>query len=138
MSITIDVAPDMEQQLRQAAAQAGLAPETYIIELLRERLSQSHRRANNERRISPSETELLLQINQSLSGITWARYHELVAKRKAETLTKNEQQELIDLTDQIEIANAQRISYLVELAQLRKTPLDALMNELGLKPTDHD
>jgi hypothetical protein len=57
---------------------------------------------------------MLLQINQSLSGITWAWYHELVAKRKAETLTKNEQQELFDLTDQIEIANAQRISYLVE------------------------
>jgi hypothetical protein len=81
---------------------------------------------------------MLLQINQSLSGITWARYHELVAKRKAETLTKNEQQDLIDLTDQIEIANAQRISYLIELAQLRKTPLNTLMHELGLKPTDHD
>ncbi|MCG8350203.1 MAG: hypothetical protein MI924_20755 [Chloroflexales bacterium] len=138
MSITIDVGPDMEQQLRQAAAQAGLAPETYIIELLRERLSQSHRHANNERSISPSETELLLQINQSLSGITWARYHELVAKRKVETLMEDEQQELIDLTDQIETANAQRISYLVELAQLRRTPLDALMHELGLKSTDHD
>jgi hypothetical protein len=70
-----------------------------------------------------------------MSAITWARYHDLIARRQAATLTSEEQQELITLTDVIEMANVARIAAAAELAHLRNTTLDALLRELGLLPT---
>lgn len=136
MSITIELAPDLEQQVRQAAAQAGLSPDTYIVETIR-RLLQPEQHAQSSQQLSPAETTLLLHINDSLSGIAWARYHELGAKRQSQILTEDEQRELIDLSDQIEIANARRIGYALELAHLRNTSLDSIMRDLGLQSPSH-
>jgi wyosine [tRNA(Phe)-imidazoG37] synthetase (radical SAM superfamily) len=82
--------------------------------------------------LSSHETELLREINRGLSQEDWQRYHELVAKRRAETLTPEEQTALIALTDQIEEANVRRIERLIELARLRNTSLEALMDKLGI------
>lgn len=62
------------------------------------------------------------------------RFNELVAKRQAETLTPEELQELLQLTDQIETSDAQRVQYLGELARLRGISLPDLMKELGIHP----
>jgi len=139
MTITLEIAPELEQQLQQAAEQAGLAPDAYIVETLREHLmlpgdSLAQHRPGIQH-LSSTESDLLLKINHSLAEIGWARYHTLVAKRHAETLTPNEQQELIGLSDQIETANVQRMTYLTELARLRKISLVALIQQLGLKPS---
>jgi pantothenate kinase len=67
-----------------------------------------------------------------LSQNTWQRYHHLIDKREAETLTASEQTELITISDQIEMANARRMESLVKLAQLRQTSLEELMSRLGL------
>jgi hemerythrin superfamily protein len=54
----------------------------------------------------------------------------------AETITDEEQSELLRLVEQIEEADAERLRRLVELAQLRQVPLDALLDQLGLcRPT---
>jgi hypothetical protein len=134
MTITIELAPDLERQIQQAATQAGLAPDAYILEAIRARLEQNQTTPASAPHLSETEADLLLKINHSLSSITWSHYHDLIAKRQAETLTPEEQQELIALTGRIEAANVQRISYLAELARLRNTTLDALMADLGLKP----
>jgi hypothetical protein len=88
-------------------------------------------------RKSPSlpkgESELLLKINQGLPLDTQKRYDELVAKRKAETLTPDEHQELLRLIDQIEKADAERMKYMADLAHLRGTSLAALMKDLGIR-----
>jgi wyosine [tRNA(Phe)-imidazoG37] synthetase (radical SAM superfamily) len=84
-------------------------------------------------RLSSRETELLREINRGLSQEEWQRYRELVAKRRSETLTSAEQTALIALTDQIEEANVCRIERLIELAGLRNTSLEALMDQLGIK-----
>jgi ABC-type Zn uptake system ZnuABC Zn-binding protein ZnuA len=60
-------------------------------------------------------------------------YHALIAKRRAETLTTEEQATLIEISDQIEQANAHRIEYLIELATVRGTSLEAVMHELGIE-----
>lgn len=83
--------------------------------------------------LSRRETELLQEINRGLSQQDWQRYRELVARRRAETLTPAEQTALIVLMDQIEEANARRIEHLIELARLRGTSLEALMDALGIK-----
>jgi len=83
-----------------------------------------------------AEVELLRKIHEGLGPETWDRYRELVARRRAEKLTPEEHAELIALSDRIEEANARRIGYVAELADLRKTTLPELMDELGIAPAD--
>jgi hypothetical protein len=128
---------DLEQQLRQEAASAGLAPEAYILQAVQDRLMQTSHRHRPAPRLSPEEAELLAKINLGLSPTEWERYHALVARRKAEILTPDEQTELIALSDSLEEANAQRLGYLAELARVRHTTLDAVMSELGLMPDSY-
>ncbi|MBE9200953.1 STAS/SEC14 domain-containing protein [Nodularia sp. LEGE 04288] len=79
------------------------------------------------------ESELLLKINQGISLDIQNYYNDLIAKREAETLTDEEYRELLSLTEQIEKQQAQRIEYLVELANLRGISLNALMESLGIQ-----
>lgn len=89
------------------------------------------------RRIAPSvpkkEAELLQQINQGLLPDVQQRYDVLTAKRRAETLTPEEHQELLALVDHIEQADAERVRALIELAQLRNVSVTTLMAELGIR-----
>jgi len=84
--------------------------------------------------LSQSEAELLLKINQGVPPTIQKRYDELVAKRRAETLTPEEYDELLGLTEQVEKFETRRIEDLTELARLRKTSLTALMDDLGIRP----
>jgi hypothetical protein len=135
MTITIEIPPKLERQLRQEAARVGLAPEAYIVEAVQERLAQARPRRRHRPHLSPEEVHLLSKINLGVSPHEWERYHELVARRKAEALTPDEQTELIALSDHMEEVNAKRIGYLAELARLRNTSLEALIRELRLTPT---
>jgi hypothetical protein len=65
-----------------------------------------------------------------------SRYYELMEKRRAGSLTPEEHEELLHLTDVAEAIQAQRVQDLAELAQLGGTPLSLLMEELGLQPAD--
>jgi hypothetical protein len=84
--------------------------------------------------LSAEEAELMLNINQGLSSDMQMRFDELVAKRQAETLTQEEHQELLSLTDEIEKADPKRMKYLAELARIRGVSLDVLMEELEIHP----
>jgi hypothetical protein len=137
MTITIEVAPELENQIKQAAAKVGLSPDAYILESVAQRLQPAKHRASSVKRLTKREATLLQKINQSLSQLEWQRYWELIGKRQAETLTPAEQRELIGLSDQLEEANAKRIAYVAQLAALRKSTVPALMKELGLKPTTY-
>ncbi len=81
-----------------------------------------------------AESELLLKINYPVPDDLQRRYDELLARRDARTLTSEEHEELLALTDQIELLEAERMKRLIELAQLRRITLDELMNQLGLQP----
>jgi hypothetical protein len=87
--------------------------------------------------LSQKEGELLQQINQGIPETLWQPYKELVARRDADELTPEEHQELIVLSDQIETLHAQRMGYLVELAQMRQVSLPDLMDALGIQPLNH-
>jgi hypothetical protein len=81
-----------------------------------------------------TEAELLLKINQGMPPEVQARYSELIDKREAETLTPDEYDELLCLTDQVEEVEARRLKYLTELAELRQTTLSGLMKDLKIRP----
>lgn len=78
------------------------------------------------------ETTLLQKINRGLPEKLQWRYHELIAKRQAEALTAKEYEELLDMTDQVENLEAERVQYLGELAKLRKISLSDLMQQLNI------
>ena len=79
------------------------------------------------------EAELLQKINQGVPPKVRSRYDELHEKLLDETLTPDEQQEFIGLSDQIEFADAERLKHLILLAQLRNVTVDGLMDQLGLR-----
>ncbi len=147
MTLVLEITPDLEKQIRQAASNAGTPIDKYVLESVMERLAQTQHTQNKPsqnntnqytgKRLSLLEVHLLEKINQSLAQIQWERYRELLARRQAETLSSEEQRELISFSDRIEEANVKRIQYVAELAEVQHTTLPALMTKLGLKPVAH-
>ena len=84
--------------------------------------------------LSKEESELLLRINEGTPPGLRTRYWELIEKRRDETLTPDEYQELLQLTELVEGLQVERVRNLVKLAQLRGVTLDQLMQDLGIKP----
>lgn len=78
------------------------------------------------------ESDLLKQINLGVSAETWSQYHILIGKRQTETLTDGEQQQLIEISDRLEVANVRRMRALIELSDLREQSLSTVMQELGI------
>jgi hypothetical protein len=85
-------------------------------------------------RLSRQESLLLQKINLGLPDKTQQRYDDLRAKLHSETITKDEYQELLTLTDEVELADANRLQALIELAQLRNVSLPEIMKQLGIRP----
>jgi hypothetical protein len=91
------------------------------------------------RRKAPSlpkrEADLPQQINQGIPLTARQRYTLLNQKMLNKTLTPEENQELGVLIDQIEQSDVERLTRLIELAQLRGVALDTLMGQLGIRRT---
>ncbi len=84
------------------------------------------------------ERFLLGKINQTvLSKEKTERYRLLVQKLEAETISDDEYTEFMQLTEEEEQIRYERLTYLVELAQLRSITLPQLMEKLGLNPPAH-
>lgn len=86
-------------------------------------------------RLPQTEAELLLKINQGIPANIQKDYEELTVKREEEILTDDEYQNLLQLTEEIENIQAQRIENLAELARLRGMSLTTLMESLGIHAT---
>ncbi len=86
--------------------------------------------------LSP-ETELLNKIHHPLPTDLHQRLTALIQQRDTDRLTPTEQQELIQLTQQVEILNVDRITHLIELAKHRQTTLPQLIKDLNLKPIEY-
>lgn len=81
----------------------------------------------------PLEEVLLLEkIRKTLPFELKERFEILKEKRNAETLTKEEYQEFLDLIDAIEMDNAEKVKNVGALALLRNRPILELGRELGV------
>jgi hypothetical protein len=83
--------------------------------------------------LEPAETQLLLQINQVMPPDLHERYRSLRDKRDEESLTEQEHQELLMVSDQMELFGAERLEALAKLADLRQVSLLQLMDDLGIQ-----
>ena len=76
---------------------------------------------------------LLRKINETILGATKTkRYQLLVQKLEAETMSDSEYKEFMQLAEEEETIRYERLTYLVELAQIRSITLPQLMENLGL------
>jgi hypothetical protein len=129
MPLTDELPPGLKTALRSLAEQAGRDPDSYIIDTLQEHVEH---RSGASLHLTETETDLLRQISQGLPSATWQLYHELTAKRRAETLTPEEHSKLIGLSDEVEAWNVRRLELLIELSRRRGVPVPVLMEQLGL------
>ncbi len=106
-AVTLKITPDLEAELRREASRLGLDAQAYILGMLRERLAAVRRFSAS--RLAGDEAALLREINQGLPQETWRRYAALKEKRRAETLTPDEQAKLIALSDEVEEMNVRRM-----------------------------
>jgi hypothetical protein len=74
-----------------------------------------------------TESILLQKIDRTLPPNLQQRYNELRSKLQAKTLTPEEHQEFLDLTDTVEQFDAERLQHLLTLAQLRQITLPELL-----------
>ncbi|MEL7358014.1 MAG: hypothetical protein AAFY54_09905 [Cyanobacteria bacterium J06648_10] len=137
MTFAIEITPELEHKIENAAKEAGLSPSDYVLQIISETVLPQTRPSLVDKQLSKEETALVQTINNSLSDIEWKRYYELIEKRKEETLDSEEQEVLIALSDQIEEANVNRLTAVAQLAALRRTSIDVLMEEMELTPRTH-
>jgi iron-sulfur cluster repair protein YtfE (RIC family) len=132
MALTINLPQSTEQELRQDAASKGMSLDSYFLRLLKQAATPQ---SKNVSKLS-SETDLLKKINLDISESEWVEYRRLIGLRRAEQLTEEAHQALIQLGNKIEDAHAKRMEHLWSLAQLRGVSLDKIMQDLGIKPIE--
>ena len=135
MTFSVNVPPDIEKRVRRQAADRGLDPQGLVVETLRRQFPA--RRSVKTNVLDAVETKLFERINTALPTETRRRYDDLVKKCRSNRISKADHAELLRLTDVIEVAHADRIAAVVELAQYRGVDFDQLLDELGLRTPRH-
>lgn len=87
--------------------------------------------------VTESESQLLARISQPLPEGLKARYDTMIARPHAETLCPEEHTELLQLGDEVETWEADRLAALADLARLRGMPHSTLLADLGIPATSH-
>ena len=129
MSLTIDLPITDEHTLRKNAEKQGITIERYISSLLTEFDSKK----SIEYPESLTENELLQRIQLDVHPTDLEEYYRLAEIFKTGNITLEDHEKLINLNDLIEIAHANRMKYLLELAKLRNKSLEDMVYELGIK-----
>ena len=133
MTLNIDLPQAIEQQLIQDASSKGMSLDSYLGQMLKRAAYKNRQKKATK---NPSETDLLKKINLNISEQEWLEYKQLNELRRAEMLTEQTHQRLIEIGDKIETANTERIKNLLVLAQLRDVSLEKLMHDLGISPVE--
>ncbi len=88
------------------------------------------------KRYAPSlranESDLLQKINQGVPTSVRSRFHYLNERLHEELIAPEEHQELLQLIEQIEMADVARLKAMIELARLRNVSVNTLMQQLGI------
>lgn len=132
MSLTIQLPANIEKGLREDAKRQGLSLEKYVSLLLITGAAEKQPRLT-------TEEELMQKINlHGVSQLELEKFAALDQKRKEEKLSPADHQELITLINKIEIAHAERMKYVIALAQLRGISVQQLMTDLRIKTGENE
>lgn len=135
MTMTLNLTPELERQLRAEAARTGVPADALVLKAVEQQLlGATEVGSSAAASLSPHEVKLLSAINTGFPAEFWERYHALRATGQDGNagLSPSDRAELLDLSDRIEAAQVERLKLAVELAKLRGVPLDALLRQLGI------
>lgn len=132
MTLLVDLPPEIEARVHEAAEAEGVDMSAYV----REAMSASH--PFPAAPASMTEKELVEEINRGFSEAFWERFRYLVRRRQAETMTPAEQQEAIRMSDRTEARFVERLQCLLELSVRRGKSVQELMAEMGIRPVSLD
>jgi len=124
---TIPIEVSTEQLLRAVERLPAQDLDAFVAQVI------ALRAQRNAPHLTQAETALRRQINAPLAPDLQRRFDELIARRQAETITPDELDELIQITEQIERHDAERLAALGDLARLRQITIPALMDLLGIR-----
>ena len=83
--------------------------------------------------LTKMEETLLEQIPREITAAEWTQYNALMEKFEDKTLTEEEYEKFIALSDRIEGVEVKRLEYIAELAQQRGLPIVKFMRLYGIK-----
>jgi hypothetical protein len=120
----------------QLIAAADRLPDGELNEFVQQviRLSATRRTPS----LSARETELLKSIFADDSRADLERCQQLRNKRDAGNAITQELNELLSLSDRIEVIHAQRMAAIAELARLRGIGLSDMMTQLGVNLPENE
>jgi hypothetical protein len=120
----------------QLVEAAGRLPDVELNEFVRQVLRlDANRRAPS---LPARETELLQAIFAESCQQDFERYQELLKKRDAQDVSSQELEELLSLSDQIEVVHARRMASIAEMARLRGISLLEMMTQLGVNVQENE
>ena len=122
MHITLDVSPELEGQLQQAARTQGTDVTTYLLDSARLHLRPDV--------LPETEASLLQIINAPLAPEARLKRDALLGEQAQHELTEEEQVVLADFIDAVEMANAERWQALASLARLRGVSMAEIVRDL--------
>ena len=94
MTLTLEIPRELEERLEEKAKNLGVLDSDVVLRAIEALLGE---RGNGE--ISPLEMELLSEIDRGFSDDWWNRYGDLVKKREAQMISRDEHRELSEKTE---------------------------------------
>ena len=128
MSLTIQLPLTIEQHLRETAIKQGISLENYVMQIL-----TVNSRKETKKKKALTESDLLVRIQLNVLPTDLEEFYHLTSLFKSGTISETEHEKLTQLNELIEIAHADRMKYLLALAQLRHVSLETAMCDLGIK-----
>jgi hypothetical protein len=125
MDIILDLPDGLENELRTEALRNGVSLHHQIIQNLAT-LHEAKQEAQTP------EEELTQNITDWISVRQRNRYYKLLQQKESGHLTEDEHQELLLLTNLVEVAHAVRMKHLFNLAALRGVDILPLMQVFGI------
>ena len=130
MPLTLQLPLTIEQHLREHATQQGVSLENYVMQLL---ALNSRKKETSKRKKDFTERELLLRAQLNVLPKDLEEFYRLGSLFKSGTITNDDHERLLQLNDLVEIAHAERLKYLFDLAKLRQVSIETVMQDLGIK-----
>lgn len=124
MTITLELTPDMEGQLKRAAQTQGKDIPAFLLETARRHLRHDV--------LPETEAALLKIINAPLAPEARRERDAWLVLQKQRALNETEQATLATLIDTVELANARRWQSLADLAEQRGLTLAEITQQLQI------
>ncbi|MBC7807857.1 MAG: hypothetical protein H7145_17120 [Akkermansiaceae bacterium] len=132
MPITLELSPDLENDLRIEATRRNVGVEKLASDYFSRSWRSRHRKRSPLDILTPGEQEVIEKLNAELTREFWHRYKELERKISDADFSEAEREEALEMSRRSEAWNVRRITAIDEMARRRGMKWDELMRQLKI------